>query len=41
MVTIADFEKLFKTFLRENKYPTGQIIKKQYYFPVDQLKVRV
>lgn len=40
MATISEFKQLFDKFLRENKCPTGEIVKKKYYFPVDQLKVR-
>lgn len=40
MASVTEFKKLFETFLRENKCPTGEIVKKKYYFPVDQLKVR-
>lgn len=39
MATISEFKQLFDKFLRENKCPTGEIVKKKYYFPVDQLKV--
>lgn len=40
MTSVTEFKKLFEKFLRENKSPTGEIVKKKYYFPVDQLKVR-
>ncbi|XP_025407658.1 nucleolar complex protein 4 homolog B isoform X1 [Sipha flava] len=35
---VADLKKQFNTFLRENKCPTGEIVKKKYYFPVNRLK---
>ncbi|XP_060840353.1 nucleolar complex protein 4 homolog B [Rhopalosiphum padi] len=38
MGSVAEFKKLFEKFLQENKCPTGEIVKKKYYFPVDQLK---
>lgn len=41
MTSIADFKKLFNNFLRENKCPTEEIVKKKYYFPLNQLKVRI
>lgn len=40
MASVTEFKKLFEKFLRENKCPTGEIVKKKYYFPVDQLRVR-
>jgi len=39
MATVPEFKKLFDKFIRENKFPTGEIVKKKYYFPLDQLKV--
>jgi hypothetical protein len=38
---VADLKKQFNTFLRENKCPTGEIVKKKYYFPVNRLKVSI
>lgn len=41
MAAVMELKKLFNMFLQENKCPTEEIVKKKYYFPVDQLKVRI
>lgn len=40
-MTITEFKKLFDKLLLENKCPTEEIVKKKYYFPVNQLKVKL
>lgn len=41
MTTVAELKKMLIKFIRENKCPTEELVKKKYYFPVNQLKVRI